>query len=82
MATDTALDDPFDPVFDKQYRMAQIVTAIGFGAVTLMLIIFWKNPVAIWLALGIAVFGALQILMFQVMRNSNNRKKQPNETAS
>lgn len=79
MGTDNAAEDPFDPVFDKQYRIAQIVTAIGFGGTALMLIIFWKNPVALWLALGIVVFGALQILMFQVMRNGNNRKKKTHE---
>lgn len=67
--------DAFDPAFDRQYRMAQIVTAIGFGVIALALIIFWKNPVALWLALGLAGFAALQILLFQVMRNGNKAKK-------
>ncbi|WP_371395987.1 hypothetical protein [Fretibacter rubidus] len=54
---------------DKQYKIAQIFTAIGFGGVALVLFVLWREPVAKWLALGIAGFGVLQIMLFQLLRS-------------
>ena len=54
---------------DKHYKVAQIFTAIGFGGVALVLVLLWREPVAKWMALGIAGFGILQIMLFQLLRN-------------
>jgi len=51
----------------KQYRVAQKATAIGFGVFALLLFLLWKNPVSLWISLGIAAFGLAQIGFLQML---------------
>jgi len=42
-------------------------TAIGFGVFALLLFLLWKNPVSLWISLGIAGFGLAQIGFLQML---------------